>query len=75
MQSKAKNLDQHNDSQPEASTPSSQESLRTYPSTEAKSQVPLNFLASRERQKQFAREFGRDLVISFQFSSDSPKQK
>ncbi len=65
MQSKSKNLDQHNDSQPEASTPSSQESLRTYPSTEANAQVPRNFLASREDQKQFARDFGSDLVIGF----------
>ena len=35
----------------------------------------IRYLASREEQKQFAREFGSDLVISFPFSSDSPKQK
>jgi hypothetical protein len=64
MQSKAKNLDQHNDSQPEASTPSSQESLRTYPSTQQNSPQRSRYQASREEQKQFARDFGSDLVIT-----------
>jgi hypothetical protein len=65
MQSKAKNLDQHNDSQPEASTPSLQESLRTYPSTQQNSPQRSRYQASREEQKQFARDFGSDLVIGF----------
>ncbi len=31
------------------------------------------YLASREEQKQFAKDFGSDLVISFPFLNDCPK--
>jgi len=54
-----------NQSVPKTSTPSLQESFKAYPSTEAESQVPLNFLASEERQRQLARKHCYELVISF----------
>ena len=59
---------QQSESRPAAQVQSSEVTQQIQPEQ-------IRYLASRERQKQFARQHGSELVISFPFLNDCPKLK